>query len=85
MNKSIDIWVTCDGKWLKTGGMTAGERALVGEAVQVYWATVCPDVPSLSEVPGMEWTFFANWWHQEFVKRGFDFKVKDPTGRTPPG
>lgn len=78
---TIERWLTCDGKWLKTDKLTAPERALVGEAVKIYWSTVCPDVPAVVEVQPMDWTPFAAWWFQEFQKRGFDPRLRDPAGK----
>jgi hypothetical protein len=78
---TIDTWVTLEGNWLKTDKLTWEERDLVAEAVKIYWATVCPEVPALAKVPPMDWTPFAAWWYQEFVKRGFDPRLRDPAGK----
>lgn len=78
---TIDTWMTCDGKWLKTDKLTPPERALVGEAVKIYWATVCPEVPALVEVQRMDWTPFANWANEEFSRRGFKHGIGTPEGK----
>lgn len=79
----IARWVTCEGKWLKCEGMPPLERELVSEAVKIYWATVCPDVPALVEVQAMDWTGFAAWWLSEFRRRGFDHRLGSPGGENP--
>ncbi len=68
----IYSWMTCDGKIVSTEKLTDEEFELIGEAVKIYWATICPNVPGLTVVPPMDWTPFANWWGQEFTKRGFN-------------
>lgn len=79
----MDVWVTCEGKWLDTSRLTAAERAMVKEAVNIYWATVCPGVPNLAVVPPMDWTPFAEWANVEFAKRGFNHGIGSSQGKNP--
>lgn len=79
----IDRWVTLEGKSLDTSKIPSEERALIKEAVDIYWATVCPGIKALATVPPMDWTPFAAWWFEETRKRGFQHRIGHPDGRNP--
>lgn len=82
-SSAADIWVTCEGKILKTASLTAAERSLISEAVQIYWATICPDIAYLAEVPPMDWTPFSEWANVEFTRRGFKHGIGSAEGKNP--